>query len=151
MGKLPRDFFFGAVVFALVITGVVSMINLVVIGESGNKATAVPGLMGNENINDFEDVFNNNVTGRVNAIKAKMDVVNPEAAPQNIFTLSGAFISSAWEAVKLVFSSVTMMDDAIGGMESMLHIPGWVVGFILVLIVAFFIFSILTVIFGKDI
>ncbi len=151
--KLPRDFFYAVIIFIMVITGGVALLNTIIAGEVNNAEMAIPGLMegGGVSVDTFNDTLGqSDISAKVKEIEEKMKEVQPEEKSSNIFTLSGAFISTAWAAVDLVLSSLGIMTSTFKGLSSMFHVPIWAIATITLLVTVFFIFSILSLIFGKE-
>jgi len=150
---LPRHFFYAVLVFTIFITGTVYVLNLVIEGESGNKETSVPGLMDSTHITSFNRTFTPNATENIDELQDKMEELKlPEDFSLTAgVTLSVALIQTAWAMIKFIIGSFGFMNDAIIGLSTFLHVPVWLPYILISMIVAFFVFSILTIIFGKEI
>lgn len=149
---LPRNFFYAAIIFALMITGIVALI-----GETEKDVPGGPeiNLMDDERITEFNRTFYpKQLADDIENLSGKMKALQPSQqwGALDVITLPLAFIGTAWDMVKFVIGSFGFMNTAIEGLStySGLPIPSWVPIFIILLITVLFIFSILTIIFGKE-
>jgi len=153
MGKiLPRHFFYAIIVFSMLIAGGFSVISEV--RDMSRGAETGVEIMSQEDITHYNESLSvQDLETNVDEIKDKIEDLKPESKWGVIDALSLpiAFIQIAWDAVKLVITSFGMMDDSIEGLADVFGLPGWVSTFAILLIVALLIFSILSLIFGKDI
>lgn len=154
---LPRHFFYSIIIFALIITGVYTIISIVMDESMG--ADASNQLMSDEDLKYFNDTLQvENLEDDINDIRGGIERLEPSQkwGILDVVSLPLAFIETAWDSIKLVISSFTMMDDSIEGATAYFDTgekqnTQWVSGFIITLIGAFLVFSILSLIFGKDI
>ncbi len=148
---LPRHFFFSAIVFTLIITSVVAIITMVKDGSTGDKRDAIPDLLETDRINEYNKTLN--VVGylTIDLDRLESDIKNLKV--ENFvdgITLPLAVIQTAWSMIIFMTQSFGFMGSAINGLSSILGVPTWVPTLGLLIISVLFIFSILTLIFGKD-
>ncbi len=148
---LPRHFFFATIVFTMLVMSVVGTLSLVKDGGPGDKRDAVPGLMDDDRITAFNRTFNkaDNVTANVEELTTKMQGLNIEKTT-DIISLPLALVSTSWSMIKFITNSFGFMSSAFQGLSAFLGVPTWIPPLITLLVAALFIFSILTIIFGKD-
>ena len=148
---LPRHFFYAAIVFTMLVTGVVSLLTMVIDGSDGSTSSAVPELMSSDRVTEFNKTFNigEDLSASIGDLKSKMQGLKP-TSKASVITLPIAFIETSWAMIKFIIDSFGFMDSAFDGLSAFLGIPSWVAGFIIAIIVILFVFSILTIIFGKD-
>lgn len=149
---LPRDLFIGIVLFAMVSTGIVYLLtSITTSGQTGQEAVDLFEGVDADRIQEFNRTFvsSSNITSKVNKLEDEVNKLNVDK-PTDILTVGGALISSGWTAVTLILGSVGYMTTAIGGLTTYLGVPSFVPAFIIVIITVIVIFSILAVIFGKD-
>ncbi len=152
---LPRHYFYAVIVFAIFITASVSLISEF---QSEKDAESYGGqkvdLMSDEDVTSFNRTFQiKDLVTNITDIRSSVAGTSPDDTDpdERDITLVGRFFSSAWNSVKLIIASFGFMDSAVEGTTSQLGFPGWLPGFIIALISVLLIFSILTVILGKDI
>ncbi len=148
---LPRHFFYGIIIFTMLVSSVVGLLTLVRDGGVGDGSEAVPGLMSSERITEFNRTFNkaDNVTSNVEELKTKMQGLNIEKTT-DIISLPLALVSTSWSMIKFITNSFGFMTSAFEGLSAYLGVPTWIPTLISLLVVVLFVFSILTIIFGKD-
>lgn len=151
MRTLPRDFFFAVIVFTMLTAGTVAIVNEVRLGSMGT--TGNPDLMAGSdaNMDYFNSTFNiyENITGKTDEMASRIGKLTVDK-PTDVLTIGGALVSTAWSTIVFVFSSLGMMNSAIQGISGFLSIPAWIPQLVISLIMILFIFSILTVVFGKE-
>lgn len=150
---LPRQFFFGIVFFTIAISLTVALIVAVDTGIPGeNQAESAMKLkMDESEIVAFNNTYNvqENITSNANKLQERIEDLRVEN-PLEIITLPVAFVQTGWEVVVFIFKSFGFMNDAIYGLSTYLHIPVFVPALIIVLIVLFFVFAVISLIFNKD-
>lgn len=159
MGRMIiRDYFFGVIVLLLISLTVTSLVVLMINGEGGNSETAVNNFMqgrADEEVQQFNNTFNvveQNLTNQITTLQSKINKLQVDTGGGlNAISLSVAFISTAWDAVKFIFGSFLFANPAIKGLTGYLSIPPWVTGLVIVSIIVFFILSVLSILFNRDI
>ncbi len=151
---IPRDFFYAVVIFVMLVAGITSVLSMVTT-ESKDYGGATVNLFADSNrseIAHFNDTFNKQtqIVNKTRKLKDDLSDLQPETTLEAI-TLPVAFIKTAWDMIDFIISSFGFMDSAIQGLSGFLHLPTWTTILIIALISILFIFSILSMIFGKDI
>lgn len=150
---LLRDYFYAAIVFTLVSTGIIYMITTVTSQDNNmGDDTTVPDLMDSDKISNLNTSLatNGSVVRRVETLQSELKNLKVED-PLDALTLPAAFVKTSWSVVTLMMSSIGFMNVALESMSTYLGIPGWVPPLLIVLIGALLVFTIISLIFGKDI
>lgn len=143
---LPRHFFYATVVFVFFITAIVATLSMV----TEDSPTGVPDLMESDRITEFNRTFYpEDFQSNVGELQDKLEGLEVEQGG-GIISVSIAMISSAWTMVKFIITSFGFMDDSLTGMSALLGVPVWVPPLIIMFLIILFVFSILTIIFGKE-
>ena len=139
---LPRHYIIGIVMFTFMIVGGVSIFSIY-----GNSE---PSFIQNEQFQDFNNSFNvvNDITKQVDDLEESITEADTDFG---LFGVLNALISSAWQALKLLFTSLSFMDGVFLGLTSVFGIPGWIPALVGVLVTVILIFSIFSAIFQRDI
>ncbi len=150
---IPRDFFYAAIIFTMLTTGIVGLLTLVQEGDSAGGGTS--NIFEDSDVDEivaFNRTFNiqENVTGKMDLLKTKLGEITVKG-DATVITAAGALISSSWIMIVIIKDSFGLMNSAFEGMVSFLGVPIWVPVLIITLIIAMFMFSIISFIFKKDI
>ncbi len=139
---LPRHYIIGIVMFTFMIVGGVSIFSIY-----GNSE---PSFIQDEQFQDFNNSFNvvNDITKQVDDLEESITEADTDFG---LFGVLNALISSAWQALKLLFTSLSFMDGVFLGLTSVFGIPGWIPALVGVLVTVILIFSIFSAIFQRDI
>jgi len=139
---LPRHYIIGIVMFTFMIVGGVSIFSIY-----GNSE---PSFIQDEQFQDFNNSFNvvNDITKQVDDLEQSITEADTDFG---LFGVLNALISSAWQALKLLFTSLSFMDGVFAGLTAVFGIPGWIPALIGVLVTVVLIFSIFSAIFQRDI
>lgn len=149
-----RDFFYGVVIFAILVSGIVGLMATIQDTEEHPKVEIdlfdTPGV--NELV-DFNETFN--VYDELDEQKETLEQVVSNTTVKesdNIVSLAGAVIQTSWAGIQFIVSSFGFMNKAIEGLSAPpLNIPKFVPALIILLITLLFVFVILSIIFQKDI
>jgi len=130
---LPRHYIIGIVMFTFMIVGGVSIFSIY-----GNSE---PSFIQDEQFQDFNNSFNvvNDITKQVDDLEQSITEADTDFG---LFGVLNALISSAWQALKLLFTSLSFMDGVFAGLTAVFGIPGWIPALIGVLVTVVLIFSI---------
>lgn len=147
---LPRHFYFAAILFTIVIVGVVYILNDIQAGDPGDPSTSAT-LMSDTDLHTFNNTFNKqqNLTNNIESLQSNMQHLSVDNL-QSAITLPIALIQTAWGMVKFVFSSFSFMNSAIEGLSGYIGIPPIITTLTILIIVSIFVFSALSVALGKD-
>jgi hypothetical protein len=138
---LPRHYIIGIVMFGFLIVGGMSMLGIFA-GTSDTFATG-------EKYTQFNNTFNvlDDVTDQVESMEESITEADTDFG---IFGVLNALISSAWQTLKLLFSSLSFMDGVFFGLSSVFGVPGFIPGTIILLVTVILIFAIFSAIFQRE-
>lgn len=138
---LPRHYITGIIIFTFFIVGGVSMISI--LGDSDATLTQ------DTKFQRFNQSFN--VMGDVSSSVGDLESGITEADTDfGTFGVLNALISSAWQSVRLLFSSFGFMTGVWSGMSELFGVPAWVAGLIALLVTVMIAFAIYTLIFQRE-
>lgn len=139
---LPRHYIIGILMFTFIIVGGVSMF--------GEFRSVYPSFGTDDEYDQFNRSFNKltEVTIQINKLESNINSTDPEPG---LFGFLNSLISSAWNTIKLLFSSFDFMDEAFEGLYTMFGVPKWVGNIIMSLITVIISFAIYTAIFQREI
>lgn len=131
----PQSYIIGILIFTLVIVGGVSILGSFKIND-GQTA-------------EFNKTFNkmNDVTGAVDDLQGGIENADTDFG---VFGVLNSLISSAWQSLKLLFTSLGFMTTAFGGMTTMFGVPAWIPLIFASIITVIIIFAIYSAIFQRD-
>lgn len=131
----PRTYIIGIIIFCLFIVGGVSLL-----ASFGVNSTQVT---------DFNTTFDkmNDVTDVTSDLRGSIENADTDFGA---FGVLNSLISSAWQSLRLLFTSLGFMEDAYTGLNTFFGVPAWIpalLGSIVIVIIAFAIFG---AIFQRD-
>jgi len=142
MTVLPRNYIIGIIMFTMVIVGVVALISM---AQKDN-----PAMVDQQRLKDFNDTFN--VMDDVNStVGTFQDNIENAESDFGVLGVLNSLVSSAWQSLRLLFSSFSFMNAVFGGLYTVLGIPVWVGNMIVLCVTVLFAFAIFSVIFQRDI
>jgi hypothetical protein len=144
MGQTVKDYVLGIIGFTFLIVG-----SLVIIGSmyqlnpSGADAAS---------IHEFDMTFNktNDLLTSVDSMKSSITSSEADPGP---FGMLNALISTAWNALKTIFTSFGFMLTAIGGLSKSMFgipIPAWATSLAVAAVVVILVFAIYRAIFQSE-
>lgn len=136
----PRTYIYGIILFTLVIVAGISFIGL--FGAENPSMTAGKYQEFNESMNRLTDV-----TDQVGGLDSG---IREASTDFGAFGVLNALISSAWQTLKLLGSSLGFMSSAYGAMNSVFGVPAWITGLIALLVVSMIVFTIYSAIFQTE-
>lgn len=138
---LPSQYIAGILIFVLFISGGVFMI--------GSFMDNDPTIVDSSKYQQFNGTFNklDDVTNTVDNLQDNIENADTDFG---IFGVLNSLISTAWNTLKLLFSSLGFMNAVFGGLYSFLGIPFWVGNIIISLVTVMICFAIFGAIFQKD-
>lgn len=147
---LPRDFLYGIIIFTILsgsIVGIMLEASKGSLGDTGN-----PDLISESEVYGFNETFNvrEEVIASTDELRDDISKLRIEN-PAGLITLSLALINTAWDMIILVIASLNLVNGAIEGLSTYLGVPFWIPVLIIAMIIILFVFSILSMVFGKDI
>lgn len=139
---LPRHYIIGVIMFTFFIVGGMTMLSEL----QKTNAAAIDA----QEYSHFNKTFNvmDKVTEEVDDLEGGITDADTDFG---LFGVLNALISSAWQSVKLLFTSFNFMDAAFGGLNSYFGLPAWIGNLVVTLVTVLFIFAILTIIFQREI
>ena len=149
---LLRNFFFAFIMFTLIASSITYTLVLLKDGTPGSVDTKADNFGGDaDEITKFNNTFNrlDEVSSNLAGLQGNLTGINVES--KGAISTAVALISSSWDVVRAVINSIGFMDEAIKGISGYLDIPAWIPLFLNFFIIIIFVFSILGIIFGKDI
>lgn len=138
---LPRHYIIGIIIFTMFIVGGLSMVSI--FNDSDNT------FANDTTYNQFNSSFNvlNNITQEVGDLEDS--IVNADT-DFGAYGVLNALISSAWQTLKLTFTSFAFMDSAFTGLTSFFGVPAWIIGLLALMITVMFVFAIYSAIFQRE-
>jgi len=138
---LPRNYIIGIVMFTFFIVAGMSMLGIF----AGYDAT----FASEEKYTKFNESFNvlNDVSNEVEGLE---DTITEADTDFGFFGVLNSLISSSWQALKLLFTSLSFMTNVYGGLTAIFGVPAWIpiiIGLVVTVIITFSIFS---AIFQRD-
>jgi len=139
---LPRHYIIGIILFTLFIIGGIAMI--------GEFRTVDSSFVDNNKFASFNNTFNvyDDVTTEVGGLKGNIENADTDFG---LFGVLNSLISSAWQTLRLLFTSFGFMDAVFNGLEGFLGVPGWVGALLILLVTVLLVFAIYSAIFQRDI
>lgn len=131
----PRTYIIGIIIFCFIIVGGISL--LASFGVNSSQVT------------EFNQTFDkmNDVTSVTSDLRGSIENADTDFGA---FGVLNSLISSAWQSLRLLFTSLGFMEDAYSGLTSFFGVPAWIpmlLGAIVIVIIAFAIFG---AIFQRD-
>lgn len=142
----------GTVLFVICIIGVMALVTEVETGASGS-AQPVTGFSDADTLSNFNKTFNkkDDIVNRTESLESSINNLHVVLDQGRLLDLPSALIRSSWDVIKYLAGGIGFLDSAIRGVGTFLHLPSWVMPLVILIVVLFFVFSILSVVFGKDI
>jgi len=136
----PRHYLYGVIIMMFFIVGGMAML-----AEMND---------GNSKLNTgMSDEFNNTFN-RLGDTQSQVDVIegniNNADTDLGVFGVLNALISSAWQSLKLMFTSWAFMSAVFSGLTAFFGVPVWIVSIIGMFITITLAFAIYSLIFQKD-
>lgn len=150
---LPRDYFIGGLFFIILLVGGITAVNYTITGQTGSEAdTGVPNLMANSQQLQIlnESVYPDNLTNDIEELKSDIQDFKVDNLLDGI-TLPIALINTAWDSINFIANGFSFMANSIKAISGYFEIPTWITYIVILIVVSFFVFSILSIVFGKDI
>lgn len=141
---LIRHYVYGSVLFVLFILG-----GLYIIGDIIDD---VPDAVDQGSLEKFNRTFNNfnNINASLGATRDSITGSELDIGSFGTGSL-GAFVNIAWQIVKGFFSVFGFMNDVFDGLESYFGIPYFVPLILSLLVIALFIFTLISIAVNKDV
>lgn len=142
MRVLPSTYVFGIIIFTFFILGGMALISPL--------RAADPTFLDDDKYAQFNKTFNkvDDVTDSVGGLQ---DTIEDSDTDFGTFGVLNALISTAWNSLKLVFSSFSFMNAVFGGLYTFFGIPIWVGNLIILMVSVMIIFAIFAAIFQRQI
>ena len=137
----PRSYVYGMIIFTLIIVGGMSIYTQFAF-YSSPMSTDDKYVTFNSSFNKFNDL-NQSVSG----LQTSITSANTEVG---IFGVLNGLISTAWNGLKLIFSSFGFMSDAGQGLNDVFGVPSWIPNLLLLSITVMFAFTIWSAIFQSE-
>ena len=98
---------------------------------------------------EFNQSFNvlDDIGGQVTSMEESITEADTDFG---VFGVLNALISSAWQTLKLLFSSLSFMDGVFFGLSSVFGVPGFIPGTVILVVTVILIFSIFSAIFQRE-
>lgn len=132
---LPRHYIFGIIAFTFIIVGGVSIF--------ASLHSDDPTFGDSDKLTQFNRTFNvmDDVSDNVGNLQTNIENADSDFG---LFGVLNSLISSAWQTLKLLFSSFSFMGAVFSGTTTMFGIPAWIptlAGLVITIIIAFAIYS----------
>jgi hypothetical protein len=137
----PRTYIYGIIAFVFIIVAGVSLVALF----SANNPSMVAG----DSFSSFNSSFNklSDATTEIGSIQSS---ISDSDTDFGAFGVLNALVSSAWQSLRLLASSLGFMSDAYGGMTTVFGVPAWIPGLIVLFVVVMLAFTIWSAIFQSE-
>lgn len=138
----PSTYIIGILVFTMFILGGVGII--------GELMQSNPAFGDSDKYTQFNKTFNvyNRVTTSVDSLKTNIEEADTDFG---LFGVLNALISSSWQTLRLLVSSLNFMNGVFEGLHTMFGLPTWVPSIIISIITVIIVFAIYSAIFQRDI
>ena len=136
----PRKYVYAIIMFTLVVVAGISMVSI--FGAENPAMVAGKYSDFNESMNKLTDV-----TDQVGSLESG---IRDASTDFGAFGVLNALISSAWQTLKLLGSSLGFMSEAYGAMSSIFGIPAWIPGLVALLVITLLVFTIYSAIFQTE-
>lgn len=132
-----KKYIIGVIVFTIFIVGGVSLLGYL------NDADPT---FSNSDLTQFNKSFNklNDVTSSTSNLKSSVEEADPDLG---FFGVLNALVSSAWNTLKLTFTSFSFMEDVFINGSNIFGIPNWISTLIVGIITTIICFAIYKAIF----
>lgn len=139
---LPRHYIIGIIAFTFIIMGGVGILNI--------YKNAGAAFIDTEEFTRFNETFNkmDDVTTVVGDMES--NIVNDEG-DYGLLGVLNSLISTGWNTLKLLFSSLSFMDGVFKGLSSFFGVPTWVGGLIILFVSTILVFAIFSAVFQREI
>jgi hypothetical protein len=138
---LPRHYLFGVLAFTLFIVAGVSLLGIFK-AQDPSFATDDSYARFNASFNQLEDVST--------TVGALQTGITNSDTDFGVFGVLNALISSAWQSLKLMFTSFGIMNDAYNGLSTVFGVPSWIPGLVILAVIIMIAFTIYSAIFQKE-
>lgn len=131
----PKSYIIGIVIFCLFIVGGVSML-----GSFGANT---------QQVQEFNKTFDkmNDVQEVTSDLQGSIENADTDFGA---FGVLNSLISSAWQSLKLLFTSLGFMNSAFMGMVTFFGVPAWIPALFIAIIIVIVAFAIFGAIFQRD-
>ena len=139
----PRDIVVSFGLFALVIFSVVWLIG----GVSGVNTSLIDAAEYegfNNTVNEF-----NEYTATIEELETKTR--NFTASEGGAFSFLNNLINQGWQTLRLMWQSFSFIGTAINNLGTMFGVPNFAVVLLVAILIAIFVFAVLSVIFGRNV
>jgi len=142
---LIRHYIYGIILFTLLITAGVSLIT--------DISTTEGNLLTGDELISFNNTFNKkaDLEASVRSIETNINGTTTGSGVLTSFGVLGSLINSGWNALKLMFGSLSFMNSVFGGVANTFGIPVWLTTFIGLFVTILIGFGIFTVIFQREV
>lgn len=139
---LPRNYLYGIILFTLFVVGGSAML--------AEFSKSDPTYLQDDKFTEFNKSFNvmEDVETQVDSLQ---DGIEGASTDFGLFGVLNSLISSAWQTLKLLFSSLSFMTSVYLGMNTVFGVPLWVGGLIGMLVTVLIAFAIYSAIFQREI
>jgi hypothetical protein len=137
----PSQYIIGIVLFCFIIVGGISMLSIF--------ADTDPTFTDDDDFNKFNESFNvlSDVSSQVDSLESSITEADTDFG---VFGVLNSLISSSWQSLKLLFTSLSFMDDVFLGMSTMFGVPTWIPTIIVLALTVMIAFAIYSAIFQRE-
>lgn len=146
---LIRHLVYGFIVFTLFIIGGVGIIS--------NLASTDSSFVDQDRFDSFNRTFNryNELGDEIDSLQSDITGTTPEGGEdtnwfEEQFGFINSLISTLWNSVKLIFTGLGFMINAVTGLTTVFGFPSWIDSIIGMAISSVMIFVIISLVFQKD-
>jgi hypothetical protein len=137
----PRSYVYGMIIFTLVIVGGMS-----IYATFGHYSPAMTSSTKYIQFNQTFDKYSelNESVGNLQAS------ITESPADLGVFGVLNGLINTAWNGLKLIFTSFGFMNNAGQGLSDVFGVPAWIPSLLLLTIIVMFAFTIWSAIFQSE-
>jgi len=132
---LPRTYIIGIIVFCFIIVAGISL--LANFGINNSQVTDF-----NKSFQKYDEVLEVS-----SSLRSSVEDADTDFGP---FGILNTLISSAWQSLKLLFTSLGFMNDAYAAVSSFFGVPAWIPALLVSAVVIVLLFSIWSAVFQRD-
>lgn len=136
----PSNYIAGIVIFALIVTSGVFILGRF---HADNPYTEYG------DIEQFNSTFNKAAAINLSVEGLRGNIEDSDPDP-GAFGVLNALINTAWQGLRVIFTSFGFMNDVGNGLTSFFGVPAFMVGLVALLAVIMFVFAIWGALFQKD-
>ena len=153
MGITPRDHFIGLAIFFMLAIGGFSVISLINKGDASvSSDQVITGFADETQLGAFNNTLKeaDYLTSNVTALQSNLNNVKVNTGI-TIISFAGALINTAWGLIKLIISMFFFGNVMMSAIATTIGVPVWAIPLGISILGIILVFSIVSLIFGREI